>query len=363
MAPLETKLTDPNTLLRLAKSPEPQERERLYSAIVELFLAHDQELASNERALMSEILRDLTQRVERKLRIALAERLAEEAEAPHDLILLLANDEAGIAAPVLEMSRVLTSDDLIALVKDQGEEHRTAIARRDGVGIPVTDIIVELGAEPSLVALVKNQAARISEHGFKRLTERAATLETLHAPLVDRSDLPEACVLSLYTIVSDGLRVAIRNSFPIDPDCLDRALADAHQTATANPDAPPPDEQETADRLVSKLYLAGQLTSGFVVKAARERQQAILERAASSLTGLDLETVRRSLYHQDPLTAALLLRSIGLDRSVFPMIHAVCREFAPNLPGLQGDQREGLAAAFAHTPADARTALVQKLSI
>jgi uncharacterized protein (DUF2336 family) len=304
---------------------------------------------------MQEILRSLAGQVERSLRLAVAERLAEEHDAPHDLILLLANDEVTFASPILERSQALGSEDLVRLVGGSSEAHRAVIAGRLGIDTPVTAAIVELGGEDSLVALVKNHSAEIAPETFGHLVERAETIERLHAPLVGRSDLPEDCVLDLYRFVSDALRTAIKNSYPIDPKLLDKVMTDARGTVGSSPAASEDDEEAAADRLVSKLYSAGQLTPGFVVKAARDRRKAIFERACASLVQLEISSVRTALYGRDAGTMALLCRAMELDRSVFPVIHAVCREFHPSVGPLEGAERAAVQEAFDRAQLDALT--------
>ena len=58
-------------------------------------------LNDRERELMREILRRLTRDVEMAIRIALAQRLSEDATAPHDLILLLVDDRIEVARPLI----------------------------------------------------------------------------------------------------------------------------------------------------------------------------------------------------------------------------------------------------------------------
>src|SRR5581483_10948882 len=70
-----------------------------------------------EAGIANDIFRILIKDIEKNVRQALAEQLAYCANTPRDIILKLANDEAEVAAPVLEYSSVLTEDDLIAIVQ------------------------------------------------------------------------------------------------------------------------------------------------------------------------------------------------------------------------------------------------------
>ncbi|MBS0280281.1 MAG: hypothetical protein JSR25_03910, partial [Proteobacteria bacterium] len=86
-------MSDMGRLAHLAMNPrEDASREEIYLAIASLYRVQGNNLNNRERELMREILRRLTRDVEMAIRIALAERLADDNSAPHDLILLLVDD-------------------------------------------------------------------------------------------------------------------------------------------------------------------------------------------------------------------------------------------------------------------------------
>ena len=47
-----------------------------------------------------------------------------------ELVLTLANDDAVVATPILQMSPLLYDDDLVQIARTCGETHRSAIAGR-----------------------------------------------------------------------------------------------------------------------------------------------------------------------------------------------------------------------------------------
>ena len=68
--------------------------------------------AHAQRLILLAIIQDAEDRV----RQALAETLAENQDAPHDIILALANDTDLVAVPALSLSQVLTPDDLVGII-------------------------------------------------------------------------------------------------------------------------------------------------------------------------------------------------------------------------------------------------------
>src|ERR1700709_1692002 len=183
-------MSDMGRLAQLAVNPQGTSREEIYLAVASLYRIQGTGLNDRERALMHEILRRLTRDVEMAIRIALAERLAEDTTAPHDLILLLADDRIEVARPLLLRSPLLTDTDFLKLIAEAGESPHEAVAPREHIGEPVTHELAKSGAESVLVALVRNATAHTSPRTFETLVEKSRSIERLHEPLTQRSDLP-----------------------------------------------------------------------------------------------------------------------------------------------------------------------------
>ena len=90
-------MSDMGRLARLSLNPKGTSRAEIYLAVASLYRLQDNDLSDRERALMNDILRRLTNDVEITIRRALAERLADDAKAPHGLVLILAHDMIEVA--------------------------------------------------------------------------------------------------------------------------------------------------------------------------------------------------------------------------------------------------------------------------
>ena len=104
--------------------------DEIFLAVATLFEHQKGAFADHERHLAADILKRLSKDVEMAIRIRLAERLADDAHAPHDLILLLADDRIEVARLILARSPVLTDSDLARLVEHGSDDHQAAIADR-----------------------------------------------------------------------------------------------------------------------------------------------------------------------------------------------------------------------------------------
>ncbi len=166
-------MSDMGRLAQLAMNPQSgASREEIYLAVASLYRIQGAGLNSRERELMREILKRLTRDVEMAIRIALAERLAEDTTAPHDLIMLLVDDSIEVARPLIINSPLLTEADVLKMIAEAGIGHQTAVAGRPNIGIPVTDALTKCDAESVLVALVRNATAKISSTGYETLVQK-----------------------------------------------------------------------------------------------------------------------------------------------------------------------------------------------
>lgn len=138
---------------------------------------------------MTDILRQLIQDVEISVRKAFADRMAEDSEAPSDLVNILTNDELDVAHNIFLTSEVLQDLELIEIIQHQTFEHQLTIAMRDKVSEAVSDALVETGNTKVIKTLIENESAQISDDTIETLINVSKTEEPLQGPLLNRPDL------------------------------------------------------------------------------------------------------------------------------------------------------------------------------
>ena len=111
---------------------------------------------------MSDILRQLIHDVEMKVRQVLATRMAAEADAPHELISALANDQIEVARPILTQSTVLQDIELIEIVEHRTFGHQLAIAMRETISEAISEALIGTGNVDVIKTLLENDNADIS---------------------------------------------------------------------------------------------------------------------------------------------------------------------------------------------------------
>ena len=147
------------------------------------------QLNDRERDLMREILRRLTRDVEMAIRIALAQRLADDTTAPHDLILLLVDDPSKSRARSSCNRRCSRDSDFLQSDR-RAHGAQEAVAARPASAKPVTDALSPASRNGSAGAGAQrhreNFRYRLSDSGRKIPRAR----QGLQEPLVRRRTCP-----------------------------------------------------------------------------------------------------------------------------------------------------------------------------
>jgi uncharacterized protein (DUF2336 family) len=339
-------MSDMGRLAQLAANPQGTTREEIFLAVASLYRIQGNYLNERERGLMRDILRMLARDVEMAIRIALAERLADDSTAPHDLILLLADDSIEVARPVILRSPLLTEADVLRMIAQSGSGHHEAVATRAHIGEPVTEALVKLDAEPVLTALVRNVTARISPSSFETLVEKSKRIAGLQDPLAKRQDLPPALATRMCDWVSDALKTYITTNYRIAPVTLDKALGQAEQAVRSEPRTAKAQPAESAQKLIDKLATSGQLKAGFLLRVLHQGQIDLFDLAFARLLNTPLLDTRRKLYEAGPRPVALACRAVGIDRCVFATVFNLSRQARNQRPVLSSVELAEVQTVF-----------------
>jgi len=322
MTSLQTDDAEVRQLMALAEQRTGDSRQDLYCSIAELFERRGGQLGEAERAIMLEILERLSREVELSVRTALAERLARQGDAPHDLIRLLASDEIQVAEDVLAHSPVLGDADLIEVLHHRTLQHRLAVAMRRDLSEDVSAAIVDTGDEDVIVALLNNHDARISAAVLDYLAEESRRVDAYQKPLVRRPDLPEAVALKMCAWVSEELKRLIVDNFDIDATALEQQIAGSLKDVMAEQES----GQEAAGKLVERLERAGELTPKLLLQSLQQGQITLFEHGFARLAEMELPALRRVVYEWGDRPFATVCRAVGMDRSTFLLVYQLTRK-------------------------------------
>jgi uncharacterized protein (DUF2336 family) len=318
-------MSDMSRVAQLAANPKGGvSREEIYLAVASLYRLQGAGLNGRERDLMREILRRLTRDVEMAIRIALARRLSDDTDAPHDLILLLVDDTIEVARPLILHSPLLTESDALRLVAEGSLPHLEAVAGRLDIGVAVTDALASCNAQSVLVTLLRNASAKISETAYGLLVEKSRALAALQEPLIRRPDLPADLANKMRAWVPDALKVRIDNNDPPAPK--DDAFSQAANLLPHEPARLPGPPSDSDHKLIEKLAASGQLRAGFLMRVLGQGQIDLFDLAFARLLDADHIAFRKFFYQDGVKPVAMSCRAAGIDKSVFATVFNLSRQ-------------------------------------
>jgi hypothetical protein len=135
-----TLLTLPNLdgLIGLARRDGVDVRPTLVRVLTDLYVQKSAHTRDEEHRY-TELTLWLLAGVDIPTRAAVAKKLAAHGQAPRAVLRRLARDVFEVAEPVLKGSAVLTSEDLLAIIRDFGPRYAGAIGARDRPDAPAAD--------------------------------------------------------------------------------------------------------------------------------------------------------------------------------------------------------------------------------
>jgi len=309
-------------LFELARDKTVAGRRMLVATIGDLFFSQHDILSDRERALMTEILRQLIHDVEVSVRRALAERLSEQSLAPHELVVALANDEIEVAHPLLVNSDVLQDLELIEIIRNRTLEHQLAIGIRKALSEEVTDALVATDSVDVIKTLLENHHAKISQRTMEYLVEQSQRVDTYQNPLLRRPDLENTLAKRMYWWVSAALRTYILERYEVDPGELDETMESTVKALTEDNGVQRPKAVELADELADRK----EISPALIVKTLREGEVALFAALFSRYTGIRLQLVQRMLFEPGGEGLAIACKGSGIDKSTFASIYVLTRK-------------------------------------
>ncbi len=318
-----TDLTHLRDLIDLAKEPSSDRRRELLRNVTDLFLEDPGIYTGTETAHFSDIMGTVARSLETNVRADLSRRLATVAEAPRDLVAQLANDEISVAAPILENSLALSEDDLLEIIGQCSNAHRTVVAGRSDVNEVISDALVNHGDDEVVNALIQNDQAKIGQQTILKVVDRASSSEMLQGSLVDRKDLPPDVLHDMFWVVSTKLRSRIlERSADLDPEIVDRVLAQTERKIMKDANRRT-EERSRAQQFIDRKVELRELSETLLVNLVRANRLDELVCGFARLAKIDEETAERILKDPTGEGLAIACKATRLDRATFSTLAVI----------------------------------------
>ncbi|MFK3693127.1 DUF2336 domain-containing protein [Agrobacterium tumefaciens] len=294
--------------LRWSEKAGSTERAKAAYALGRTYLQSDLAPENRDAAYMTMtyLLDDPSPRV----RLALAEALADAPDAPRAILVSLAEDQLEIACTVITRSPALSEADLVDIAARGESLTRSLIAARPGLARGVCAALAEVGDLPETVIMLENDQAFITPFSLRRIAERHGGDADVRDLLLRREELPADARHLLVRRISEALAGSSLVHAMIARQRAEGLFREAEDSATiliaSNVSS------SELPSLVEHLRQRLELTPALLIHAVCSGRLEFFTAAMVNLSGLDDRKVRAILATGRPHALKALFQSVGL---------------------------------------------------
>ncbi|WP_420724554.1 DUF2336 domain-containing protein [Hwanghaeella sp. LZ110] len=274
-------------------------------------------LTDKERSIAEDIFSLMVKDVEMQVRAALSSNLKDVPGLSNDLAKTLASDLSDeVALPMLQYSNALTDADLVEIVRSQNASRTKAVAERPAVSRQVSDAIVTHGDEDSVVALVSNTGAEISETSLNKVVDKYGDVPRIQEPLVQRPTLPVGIAEKLVARVADHLKDYLVQHHELSDEMATDLILQSRERATLTLNRA--GSSGSAEELVRQLKENRRLTPSIVLRALCVGDLDFFEQSLSVLSGVPINNARILIHDEGELGLRSLYQKAGMPVALLP---------------------------------------------
>lgn len=287
-------------------------RIQILTQVTDLFIGGAPRYSEDQIGVFDEIMARLVTTIEAKARAKLAHRLAAIANAPSNVIHLLAfDDDIQVAHPVLKHSERLNEGQLLANASCKSQQHLYAISQRKTLSEAVTDVLVQRGDRHVVQSVVKNTGARFSDAGFRMLVRRSTGDDALATEVGLRTDIPRQHFLMLLEKASSTVRARLVAENPRASTTIDGVVAEVvggirSDARNASPNF------AAAQVAVERQNRIRRISEADIYQYARERKFEETAIALSIMCDTPIDVVERALLDPGAEIVLILAKVAGL---------------------------------------------------
>lgn len=326
VTPLLVQLYDTHRLYKLAGDNAPEAKRELCEIVAGLL---ESSARPAEKELIADILISLIRQAERDLKRALADRLSVMDEAPLRLVLRLAEEEIGVAGPILRHSKVLNDLDLLYIIQSHDSPYWQVIAARENLHGVVSEKLAETRDTKTARVLAENTTAQLNAVAQSILADLACSDESIARPLLQRAELPVEIARRLYSHVTADLKAFIESEYDVKAAEIQENIADVIYEFTKTPDTgfkPSPAMLKAASLFAEK----GQLNTHLMLGTLKRGQVASFVAQFSKFCGLPVSVVMSMLQQPQGQGLAISCKLHDVSRDDFLSMFLLTRRMVRN---------------------------------
>lgn len=272
------------------------------------------DLAHSKKKLLLEhtvkVLKVMAQDQAERVRIMIAEELADQPEAPYEVIRELACDPSlRVSRCILEFSPLLRDEDLIDILTSSPMPGiAEAIAQRKTVSEQVGNAIVNTSAPVAIRHLLANQGAHLSQNAISTIVEHAPAHEIWHEPLCHRAELKQKTINRIAGFMSHQLLADLQQQGKLQAPTSQKTKKAVQKRL----DSWTAQQERQAELRVRQLHAKDRLTEDVISDAIDAVNGPFVMAALAMCTGIDKEIIRRIMRSQSGKALTALAWRAGL---------------------------------------------------
>lgn len=307
---------------RLLGDDSPQTRERVATKMAENYSKNN--FQDREAWVAEQIFRVLMKDTEVKVRQALSEQLKEADNAPHDVVVELAQDELSVAGPMLECSKVLSDADLVKIIDSFGEETERlqSISKRGAVNGRVSDALIDTGQSAVVKTLLDNDGATISEQGYGNIMQSHAEDDAVIGAIVERGNLPGDVVEKLVHHVSQEVAASLKETYNLSEAQIQKYAEKTHENVTLDM-VDQGISGDSVQTLIDQMYANDRLSPSIIIASLCKGNIDFFERAMAKLAGVPAQNAHKVILEGGAQGFQAIYQKSGLPKSMYESVHAL----------------------------------------
>ncbi len=258
-----------------------------------------------ERSVVGDLLVDVLRPAPVEERRRVAQRLAPLGELPDTLKRLLLRDEPEVARALLEDCAALSDADLIGCAREAGLEHRLMMASRRGLSEAVTETLLSWGEEAVIVAVLRNDSARLSQSALEGVIALSRGTAALCDLLLRRAELRPSGAYVMFWWCGPTERRIILQRFAVSREVMQSSVEDVFAMAAEE------GWNDPVARKALQFIERRQRNRAAIEKSPYADLEAAVAAAASGGLTRDLVSEIGYLSGIKPLTSAKIMGDAG----------------------------------------------------
>ena len=297
-----------------AQRPTGQDRDLLTEQLGELCFGYGVKLSERERDHVYIILRALLSEAQASSRSKVAEHLSGRDDVPHDVILMLVEDEIEVAYPILTWSQQITDDVLLNVIANNSPEHKMAIAGRASLSAAISDALAASDENETIIALLQNGGAELSDELYKRLISESMWIAEYRDLIIERQDLDRKYAGRVYVWANEEQRRHLRDRFKFESSEMENLIAGSLSEAMEADAESEEGNERGAVRFMSdsRIRRAADQLMDFLRDDNLER----FKLSFVQMSGLQPSVVDLAFHQTGYAGIAVLCKGAGFDRTI-----------------------------------------------